>query len=83
MEVFFFLTFFYLGIVDFGAPRLTQVDRSPPATAGHTRDEDLSLVSSRSPGGGNGNLLQYSCLENPMDRGAWWNIGLQSTILQS
>ena len=25
----------------------------------------------RSPGGGNGNLLQYSCLENPMDRGAW------------
>ena len=26
----------------------------------------------RSPGEGNGNLLQYSCLENPMDRGAWW-----------
>ena len=26
----------------------------------------------RSPRGGNGNLLQYSCLENPMDRGAWW-----------
>ena len=26
----------------------------------------------RSPGGGDGNLLQYSCLENPMDRGAWW-----------
>ena len=26
----------------------------------------------RSPGGGNGNLCQYSCLENPMDRGAWW-----------
>ena len=26
----------------------------------------------RSPGGGNGNPLQYSCLENPMDRGAWW-----------
>jgi len=26
----------------------------------------------RSPGGGNGNLLQYSCLGNPMDRGAWW-----------
>ena len=26
----------------------------------------------RSPGGGYGNLLQYSCLENPMDRGAWW-----------
>ena len=28
--------------------------------------------SGRSPGGGNGNPLQYSCLENPMDRGAWW-----------
>ena len=28
--------------------------------------------SRRSPGGGNGNPLQYSCLENPMDRGAWW-----------
>ena len=28
--------------------------------------------SGRSPGGGNGNLLQYSCLENLMDRGAWW-----------
>ena len=28
--------------------------------------------SGRSPGEGNGNLLQYSCLENPMDRGAWW-----------
>ena len=26
----------------------------------------------RSPGGGNGNPFQYSCLENPMDRGAWW-----------
>ena len=35
---------------------------------------DLSPVpgSGRSPGGGNGNPLQYSCLENPMDRGAWW-----------
>ena len=28
--------------------------------------------SGRSPGGGHGNRLQYSCLENPMDRGAWW-----------
>ena len=31
-------------------------------------------VSGRSPREGNGNLLQYSCLENPMDRGAWWAI---------
>ena len=35
---------------------------------------DLGLISGsgRSPGGGNGNPLQYSCLENPMDGGAWW-----------
>ena len=35
--------------------------------------------SGRSPGEGNGNLLQYSCMENPMDRGAWWaqSMGLQ------
>ena len=35
---------------------------------------DLSSIpgSGRSPGGGKGNPLQYACLENPMDRGAWW-----------
>ena len=35
---------------------------------------DLSSIAGleRSPGEGNGNQLQYSCLENPMDRGAWW-----------
>ena len=36
------------------------------------RDAGLIPGSGRSPGGGNGNPLQYSCLENPMDRGAWW-----------
>ena len=35
-------------------------------------DRGLILGSGRSPGEGNGNPLQYSCLENPMDRGAWW-----------
>ena len=37
---------------------------------------DLGLIpgSGRSPGEGNGNSLQYSCLENPMDGGAWWAI---------
>ena len=35
-------------------------------------DVCLILWSGRSPGGGNGYLLQYSCLGNPMDRGAWW-----------
>ena len=37
-------------------------------------EEGLIPGSGRSPGEGNGNLLQYSCLGNPMDRGAWWAI---------
>ena len=45
--------------------------RNPPANAGDTRDAGLIPGSGRSPGGGNGNPLQYSYLENPMDRGAW------------
>ena len=36
------------------------------------RDVDSIPGSGRSPGGGHGNPLQYSCLENPVDRGAWW-----------
>ena len=44
----------------------------PPANAVDMRDEGSIPGSGRSPGGGNGNPLQYSCLENPMDRGAWW-----------
>ena len=48
---------------------LVSVVKNPPASAG-----DLGSIpgSGRSPGEGNGNPLQYSCLENPMDRGAWW-----------
>ena len=38
------------------------------------RDMDLILGLGRSPGGGHGNALQHSCLENPMDTGAWWAI---------
>ena len=45
--------------------------RNPPANAGDIRDADLTPGSGRFPGGGNGNLLQHSCLENSMDRGAW------------
>src|SRR5574341_351477 len=47
------------------------VVKNPPASA---RDTSSISESERSPGGGNGNLLQYSCLENPMDRGAWWAV---------
>ena len=45
-----------------------------PANAGDTEDMGLTPGSERSPGGGNGNPLQYSRLENPMDRGAWQDI---------
>ena len=43
-----------------------------PANAGGARDAGSIPGSRRAPGGGNGNPLQYSCLGNPMDRGAWW-----------
>ena len=45
--------------------------KNPPASAGDRRDTGSIPGSGRSPGGGHGNPLQYSCLENPMDRGAW------------
>ena len=45
--------------------------KNPPASAGDSRDASFIPGSGRSPGGGNGNPLQYSCLENPMGRGDW------------
>ena len=48
------------------------VVKNLPANAGDARDAGLIPRLGRSPGVGNGNPLQYSCLENPMDRGAWW-----------
>ena len=45
--------------------------KNPPANAGDTRDVGSIPGSERTPGGGNGNPLQYSCLENSMDREAW------------
>ena len=45
------------------------VVKNPPANAG---DKSLTAGWERSHGVGNGNPLQYSCMENPMDRGAWW-----------
>ena len=44
------------------------------AGAGDVREADSIPGSGRSPGGGNGNPLQYSCRDNPLDRGAWWAI---------
>ena len=45
--------------------------KNPPANAGDIREVGSIPELGRSPGGGHGNPLQYSCLENPMDRGAW------------
>ena len=46
--------------------------KNPPASAGDVRDAGSIPGSGRSPGEGNGNPLQYLCLENPTDRRAWW-----------
>ena len=48
------------------------VIKNLPANAGDAEDSGLIPGSGRSPGGGHGNPFQYSCLENPMDRGATW-----------
>ena len=48
--------------------------KEPSVSAGDIKDEGLIPGSGRSPGEGHGNPLQHSCLENPMDRGAWWAI---------
>jgi len=48
------------------------VVKNTPANVGDARDMSLIPESGRSPEIANGNPLQYSCLENPMDRGAWW-----------
>ena len=47
------------------------VVKNVPANAGEIRDSGLIPGSGRSPGEGNGNPLQYSCLGNPIDRGPW------------
>ena len=59
------------GVICLGASQVALLVKNPPANAG-----DIGPVGSipgwgRSPGGGRGNLLQYSCLKNPIDRGAW------------
>ena len=55
-----------------GFPGGELVVKNPTANAGDIRDASLIPRLGRSPGEGHGNPLQHSCLENPMDRGAWW-----------
>ena len=54
------------------ASQVALVVKNPPANAGDVRDLGSIPGLGRSPGGGHGNPLQYSCLENPGIRGAWW-----------
>ena len=60
----------YLGILS----QVVLVVKNLPANAGDKRDTGSILGSERSLEEENGNPLQYSCLENPMDRGTWWAI---------
>ena len=53
------------------ASQIVLVVKNPPANAGDAREVDLIPGLGRSPGGEHGKSFQYSCLENPMDRGAW------------
>ena len=68
LKIFFARAHYFLGFPSGSA------GKNPPAKAGDARDMGLIPGLGRSTGEGNGNPLQYSCLENPMDRGTWWAI---------
>ena len=68
---FFFYFLKYWNTVDVQASQVALVVKNLPANAGDIRDVGSIPGLGRSPGGGHVNPLQYSCLENPMDRGAW------------
>ena len=55
----------------FKSSQVVLVVKNPPTNAGDRRDTSSIPGLGRFPGGGHGNPSQYSCLENPMDRGAW------------
>ena len=59
---------------DSGTSQVALVVKNPPANTGHARDAGLIPGSGRAPRVGSSNPLQYSYLENPMDREAWWAI---------
>ena len=62
----------YVNLLKPKTSQVALVVKNTPASAGDARDIGSIPGWGRSPGEGNGNPLQYSCLENPMDRGAWW-----------
>ena len=57
-----------------GNSQVALVVKNLPSSAGDRGHVDSIPWSGRSPGGGHGNPFQCSCLENPMDRGAWWAV---------
>ena len=59
------------------------VVKNLPASAGDMRDAGSIPWSRRSSGGGHGNPLQYPCLRNPMDRGAWWTRATVHGVIKS
>ena len=61
----------YVKLVSVWTSQVALVVKNPPTNARDVRDSGSIPGWGRSPGGGHGNPLQYSCLENPMDRGAW------------
>ena len=71
-SIFFYFSNLDIAIYRFQAPQVAMVIKNLPANAGDRRDAGLIPGSGGSPGGGHGNPLQYSCLDNPMVRGAWW-----------
>ena len=76
-----------INILDFvcstGASQVALVVKNLPANAEDLRDAGSTPGLGRSSGGGNGNPLQYSCLENPMDIAAWWTTAHEVTKSQT
>ena len=70
MRMNFWILKIYENLMNQLASQIELVVMNGPANTGDIRDAGLITGLGRSPGGGHGNSLQYSCLENPMDRGA-------------
>ena len=66
------LFFIILITVSIRTSQVALVVKNLPANAGVIRDAGSIPGLGRSPGGGHGNPVQYSCMENSIDRGAWW-----------
>ena len=64
--------YYLIPLIQRWASQVALVVKNPLANAGDITDAVSTSGLGRSPGGGHGNPLQYSCLENSMDRGAWW-----------